>query len=131
MLEVVSSAAPEAPHRGCGSPTKSLTDQMRRKVARLPTDEDRATAQGGSGADAAVDWSSEGNGREPAGAATPPAGTFGGQQRSPPVTWLLMGRLHGGEAGSGARHDPEDRSEVARADEVPERHRAGVGSARD
>jgi hypothetical protein len=35
MLEVVSSAAPEAPHRGCGPPTKSLTDQMRRKVPRL------------------------------------------------------------------------------------------------
>jgi hypothetical protein len=45
MLEVVSSAAPEAPHRGCGPPTKFLTDQMRRKVARLPTDEDRATAE--------------------------------------------------------------------------------------
>src|SRR4051794_18002238 len=45
MLEAVSSAAPEAPHRGCGPPTKSLTDQMRRKVARLPTDEDRATAE--------------------------------------------------------------------------------------
>ena len=42
-----------------------------------------------------------------------------------------MGRLHGGEAGSGARYDPEGRSEVARADEVPERQRAGVGSARD
>src|SRR3954449_6612238 len=45
LLEVVSSAAPEAPHRGCGPPTKSLTDQMRRKVPRLPTDEDRATAE--------------------------------------------------------------------------------------
>jgi hypothetical protein len=49
--------------------------------------------------------------------ATPPAGTVEGQQRSPQVTWLLMGRLHGGEAGSGARHDLEGRSEVARADE--------------
>ena len=42
----------------------------------------------------------EGDGREPAGAATPPEGTVEGQQRSPQVTWLVMGRLHGGEAGS-------------------------------
>src|SRR3954471_3505283 len=136
MLEVVSSAAPEAPHRGCGPPTKSLTDQMRRKVARLPTDEDRATAQGSLGADAAADWSSEGNGREPAGVATPPAGTVEGQQRSPQVTWLVMGRLHGGEAGSGARHDLEGRSEVARADEPGltkylNATELGIGSVRD
>src|SRR3954471_2857776 len=101
MLEVVSSAAPEAPHRGCGPPTKSLTDQMRRKVARLPTDEDRATAERPrKAAWARTQRHSEGNGREPAGVATPPAGTVEGQQRSPQVTWLLMGRLHGGEAGS-------------------------------
>src|SRR4051812_34379137 len=39
MLEVVSSAAPEALHRGCGPPAKSLTDQMRRKVPRAVSDQ--------------------------------------------------------------------------------------------
>lgn len=33
----------------------------------------------------------EGDGREPAGAATPPEGMVEGQQRSPQVTWLVMG----------------------------------------
>jgi hypothetical protein len=33
----------------------------------------------------------EGDGREPAGAATPPEGMAEGQQRSPQVTWLVMG----------------------------------------
>ena len=79
------------------APSRRRKTNTTRTAAEVPhgrgTRDGGTTAQGGLGAGAAAGRSSEGNGREPAGAATPPAGTVEGQQRRImrlclPVTWL-------------------------------------------
>ena len=87
-----SARSPPAPSRASCEPSRRRKVDPTRAAAEVPhgrgTLGGGATAQGGLGAGATAGRSAEGNGREPAGATTPPTGTVEGQQRSPQVTWL-------------------------------------------